>query len=179
MIQPLLNGMITLMLAKFIINDLPHAAGLVEYHPPVLTTSLSKLYHAAPWSVWEEHICKEGLKPQPLSRWRPGDTREGVYLGVTKEATVYFVEASWYLPLELEARQEEEEAYIEAQEDFALLEVYVLKDLYLIPDEEFILSDGSYGAYISLRSIPRENLQLAGRVVPSIERGRAWEDVLP
>lgn len=179
MIQQALNGMIALMMARFCLNDLPHAAGLVDYNVAPITDKLRKLYHAAPWSTWERHISKEGLRPQPLSRWRPGDTREGVYLGVTKEATVYFVEASWYLPLELEALPEEEEAYVESLEDFALLEVYTLKDLYLIPDKGFILSDGSYGAYISLRSIPRENVQLAGRVVPSIERGRAWEDVLP
>ena len=179
MIQQLLNGMITLMLAKFMLNDLPHAAGLIYYHPSTLTTRLSRLYHAAPWSIWEEHISKEGLTLQRLSRWRPGDTRSGIYLGTTKESTVYFVEASWYLPFELEATPEEEEAYMEAQEDFALLEVYTLKDLYLVPDEGFILSDGSYGAYISLKPIPRENIQLAGRIIPDLERGRAWEDILP
>lgn len=40
MIQPLFNGMLTLLLAKFLINDLPHAAGLFdwstsEYKPAV------------------------------------------------------------------------------------------------------------------------------------------------
>lgn len=179
MIPTVLNGMITLMLAKFIVNDMPHAAGLVEYNAPPLTNRLRRLYHATPWSTWEQHVSEEGLRLQPLSRWRPGDTKEGVYLGATKEATVYFVEASWYLPLEMEATPEEEEAYMEAQEDFALLEVYTLKDLYLMPDTGFILSDGSYGAYISLKPIPRENVQLVGRIIPSLERGREWEDVLP
>lgn len=179
MIQVTFNTVIYMMLARFMLNDMPHAAGLFEYDVKPLTEKLTKFYHATPWSTWEQHVSKEGLKPQPLSRWRPGDTREGVYLGTTKEATVYFVEASWYLPLELMMLPEEEKAFMEAQEDFALLEVYTLKDLYLMPDTGFILSDGSYGAYISLRSIPRENIQLAGRIVPSIERGRVWEDVLP
>lgn len=179
MIQTVFNSMIYVMMAKFILNDLPHAAGLTEYNVPPLTDKLRRLYHATPWSVWEQHVCKEGLRLQSLSRWRPDDTREGVYLGATKEATVYFVEASWYLPFEMMASPEEEEAYTEAQEDFALLEVYTPKDLYLIPDTGFTLSDGSYGAYISLKPIPRKNIQLAGRVVPSIERGREWEDVLP
>jgi len=179
MIQEAFNGMLTIMLAKFILNDLPHAAGLIEYNVPPLTDKLRKFYHATPWSTWEQHVSKEGLKLQPLSRWRPGDTREGVYLGTTKEATVYFVEASWYLPFEMTALPEEEEAYIEAQEDFALIEVYSFGDLYLMPDTGFILSDGSYGAYISLRPILREMIQLAGRIVPDLERGRAWEDMLP
>lgn len=33
MIQPLFNGMLTLLLAKFVMNDLPHAAGLSEDYP--------------------------------------------------------------------------------------------------------------------------------------------------
>jgi len=175
----LASGMITFMMAKFILNDLPHASGLIEYDVPPLAGRLRRFYHATPWSTWEQLVSKEGLVLQPLSRWRPGDTREGVYLGATKEAAVYFVEASWYLPFEMTALPEEEEAYIEAQEDFALLEVYTFKDLYLMPDTGFILSDGSYGAYISLRPVPRENIQLVGRIVPDLERGRAWEDVLP
>ncbi len=179
MIQTAFNGMLAILLARFVINDLPHAAGLIDYGVSPLTERLTKFYHATPWSTWEQHVSKEGLTLQPLTRWMPGDPRSGVYLGTTKEATVYFVEASWYLPLELAATPEEEEVLVEAQEDFALLEVYTLKDLYLIPDTGFILTDGSYGAHISLKPIPRENIQLTGRIVPSLERGRAWEDILP
>lgn len=174
MIQPLLNGMIAILLTKFIINDLPHAAGLIEYGVKPLTERLTKFYHATPWSTWEQTISKEGLTPQPLSVWRPGDTRSGIYLGTSKKSTLYFVEANWYGMLSVYQTDEEIRSEVRLLEPYALLEAYVLRDTYVFPDTEYVLEDGTYGAYIMTRPIPRANIQLAGRIVPTMKRAREW-----
>ena len=174
MIQTTFNGMITILLAKLVLNDIPHAAGLIEYGVKPLTERLTKFYHATPWSTWEQTVSKEGLTPQPLSRWIPGDTRSGVYLGTTKKSILYFVEASWYGLLSIYQTEEEIRNEVRPLEPFALLEAYILKDIYVFPDTYYVLEDGTYGAYIITRPIPRANIQLAGRIVPSMKRAREW-----
>lgn len=56
MIQQAFNGMLALMLVKFVLNDVPHAAGL---HGNSVT-----LYHGTSKSIAAEAL-KEGLQPQP------------------------------------------------------------------------------------------------------------------
>ena len=57
MIQQFFNGMITLMLAKFMLNDVLHAVGVVS--------TKKTMYHITSATAWKE-ISKVGLLPQPL-----------------------------------------------------------------------------------------------------------------
>lgn len=59
LLRTALTSMTTLLVARFMLNDVPHAAGLLGAQPSVL-------YHATTLSMYEGSIKTEGLIPQPL-----------------------------------------------------------------------------------------------------------------
>jgi len=162
MIQYAFNMMITIMVARFVLNDVPHAIGLLE------NTGYCVLYHSTPKSTWEEHIKREGLVPQSLHTWRPQDPEHGIYLGTSKRSTTYFTEANFYGAPEILAEE------LPKWEPWALLEVRVPANVRIEPDEEFILEDGTYGSKIIREPIPPENIKLIGWITPSFERADEW-----
>lgn len=164
MIQETLSAMITLLMAKFILNDVPHAVGLLE------NAGYCMLYHSTPKSIWEEHIRYEGLVPQSLRTWRPDDPEYGLYLGTSKRSTIYFTEANFYGAPEVLAEE------LPKWEPWALLEVKVPANIRIEPDEEFILEDGTYGSKIIREPILLKDIKLIGWITPSFERAKEWAE---
>lgn len=167
------------ILSVYDIGDLRIMAGLqpAEYRTRNSTISQSKvMYHATPWSTWVKVVSKEGLRPMPLTRLIEGSPDVGVYLGSTKESTVHFVKAIWYIPYEIAPTEEEAEDLVWSYEDFALLRVQVTAGTELTPDPDYTLKDGSPGAYIVHVPIPRERITLVGRLVPSVKAAKRFRD---
>ena len=59
MIQPLFNAMITIMMAKFLLNDVPHAAGFMFSNPSNPGSSTSDIIARTGMKEYEYHYFPE------------------------------------------------------------------------------------------------------------------------
>lgn len=150
MIQPVFNSMLAFLLAKFMLNDIPHAAGLTPLEYEVM-------YHTTPLRNWEA-IQKEGLLPQKLSEEVAEVVHidSGVYLekDLTEAHGWAGMLSGWEIP--------EEWTGEEIVTKFAILEVKVPKGTTLIVDPQVIDigTQETPTAFITPQRIPPEHIKL-------------------
>ena len=148
---------------------------VLELHLSQELIGYRTMYHATPWETWLTSVSKVGLRTQYLGGWIPGEKRVGIFLAPSEAAAVYFAEASWYADLGFRPSWKQLEERVAVCESQALLQVDVPKDAPMFPDEFYILSDGSPGAYVVLQDIPRENIHFSKKLAPSIMRAKLWD----
>ena len=123
MIQTALNTMLTVMLAKFLLNDMPHAAGFIG------SSHTKTMYHTTHYDKWES-IKVGGIIPEilPVSAQEVTGYSKGVYLEEDREEAFGWAGmlAGWYLP-------EGDEAVVVK---FAVLEVKIPEDSVLTSDPD-------------------------------------------
>lgn len=134
MIQPLFNGMLTLLLAKFVLNDLPHAAGLYE------GSSKFTMYHATPKSN-VGNILLNGLVPHPAF---VGDEFSAIYIADSVEKAKDYAEQAYSMGVS----KEKEWAIFRIEYDEFPEEIH--------PDLQW----GLPGTYYTTMQIPPEHLTL-------------------
>lgn len=161
MIQPLFNGMLAILLAKFVINDLPHAAGILNKALP-----LRKLF--ADWGIEVgaevtmyhftrkenlEEILMTGLTPKAspgLGRPKGLAVKPGVYLAPTME----------------DARGLIEDYNLRAERipgTFSLLEVRLPSEWMVVEDREVLHRYREPPTVISPTPIPSSRLRVVER----------------
>lgn len=63
MIRDLTNGIITLMMAKFVLNDVPHALGLTDKEPRTYTEYRMRCSRTEPWVCGHEYVVELHTEP--------------------------------------------------------------------------------------------------------------------
>ena len=123
MIQTALNTMLTIMMAKFMLNDMPHAMGLTR------SSHTKTMYHTTHYDKWES-VKVGGIIPEilPASAQEVTGYSKGVYLEEDREEAFGWAGmlAGWYLP-------EGDEAVVVK---FAVLEVKIPEDSVLTSDPD-------------------------------------------